>query len=540
MCDGMFARGEPAVGCPPVEVRLGAWDCPRLSEGWTPKIRQWIASTGAGRAPRLSPACLLAAFLLLTGCRVGPEYHRPAPLATQPLPATFSSPSSTNLVEWKPAQPSGPLPRTAWWDLFGNADLKRLEELASGANLDLKAAFARLEQARASVNVARADLFPQADLNPSIIRERDSFNKPADGHSARTSPTYNTFTASLEAGWELDLWGRIRRLVESARAGLAARTDDLAAMQLGIQAEVAADYFGLRALDTEYDLIERTAAAYRRSFELTATRRKGGVASDLDVAQAETQLRTAEAELPALRLERTKLVHALATLCGHAAIGFELSPEHADLPVPPNVPMSLPSQLLERRPDIAAAEQRMAAANAQVGVAQGAFYPSVRLNGLAGFQSVDAATWFDWPSRLWAAGPTLDLPLFTGGRNRARLALARASYDETVANYRQTVLTAFQDVQDQLAAQQLLKDQLEAEAAALSAAQRALEIANNRYKSGLVSYLEVAIAQGVELGHQRIVVQLQGQKLLAAVGLIKALGGGWELKLADQSGAFSH
>jgi multidrug efflux system outer membrane protein len=333
----------------------------------------------------------------------------------------------------------------------------------------------------------------------------------------------------------VDLWGRVRRQVEAARAGLSARADDLAAVQLSIQAEVAADYFGLRALDAEYDLIDRTAATYRRSLELTVNRRKGGVASDLDVAQAETQLRTAEAELPALRLERTKLVHALATLCGRAAVGFELSQEHADLPLPPDVPMSLPSDLLERRPDIAGAEQRMAAVNAQVGVAQGAFYPSVRLNGLAGFQSIDAATWFDWPSRFWAVGPTLNLPLFTGGRNRAQLALARASYDETVAGYRQTVLAAFQDVQDQLASQQLLKDQLEAGQAALKAAQRALQIANNRYTSGLVSYLEVATAQSVVLARQRIVVQLEGQKLLTAVALIKALGGGWQIATTERA-----
>jgi multidrug efflux system outer membrane protein len=467
-------------------------------------------------------------FVMLAGCKVGPDYHRPVPLADQTVPVTFTSPTSTNLVDWKPAQPSGPLPRSAWWDLFADADLERLEKLAGADNQDLAAAAARFEQARASVNVARADLFPQADLGGSYVRARDSFNKPSDGQPAGVAPTYNTFTAALEAGWEVDLWGRVRRQVEAARAGLSARADDLAAVQLSIQAEVAADYFGLRALDAEYDLIDRTAATYRRSLELTVNRRRGGVASDLDVAQAETQLRTAEAELPALRLERTKLVHALATLCGRAAVGFELSPEHADLPLPPDVPMSLPSDLLERRPDIAGAEQRMAAANAQVGVAQGAFYPSVRLNGLAGFQSVDAATWFDWPSRFWAVGPTLNLPLFTGGRNRAQLALARASYDETVAGYRQVVLTAFQDVQDQLASQQLLRDQLEAGQAALKAAQRALEIANNRYTSGLVSYLEVATAQSVVLARQRIVVQLQGQKLFTAVALIKALGGGWQ------------
>jgi multidrug efflux system outer membrane protein len=469
-------------------------------------------------------------LLLLNGCKVGSDYHRPAPLGAYSLPPSFSSPSATNLTEWKPAQPSGSLPRDAWWHLFPNAELDRLEGLAAAHNQDLAAAAARFDQARAQVKVAHADLFPQVNLNSGALRERDSQNKPEKGRPAGTSPTFTTFVAQLEAGWEPDLWGRVHRQVEADRARLSASADDLAAVQLATQAEVAADYFALLALDSEYDLIRHAAAAYRRSLELTINRRKGGVASDLDVAQAETQLRIAEAELPAIRLKRAKLLHALASLCGDPATSFKLSSKEPGLPALPDVPVSLPSDLLERRPDIAAAEQRMAAANAQVGVAKGAFYPHLRFNGLAGFQSVDAASWFDWPSRIWAVGPSLDLPIFTGGRNRAQLALTRATYDETVAGYRQTVLSAFQEVQDQLATQELLKDQLTAESAALVAAHRALEIAEHRYKSGLVSYLEVATAQSVGLVRQRIVVQLQGQKLLAAVALIKALGGGWEVE----------
>jgi NodT family efflux transporter outer membrane factor (OMF) lipoprotein len=232
--------------------------------------------------------------------------------------------------------------------------------------------------------------------------------------------------------------------------------------------------------------------------------------------------------LPALELQRAKLVHALATFCGQPAIGFKLASDTAQATFVPKVPVSLPSELLERRPDIAAAEQRMAAANAQVGVAQGAFYPRLVFNGLAGFQSLDAASWFNWPSRFWAVGPSLQLPLFTGGLNRAQLALARAGYDSTVAGYRQTVLDAFQEVEDQLAAQRLLQTQVEAEASAFSAAQHTLEIANNRYKAGLVTYLEVAVAQSSALALEQSVVQLRGEKLVAAVGLVRALGGGWE------------
>jgi NodT family efflux transporter outer membrane factor (OMF) lipoprotein len=258
-------------------------------------------------------------------------------------------------------------------------------------------------------------------------------------------------------------------------------------------------------------------------------RRKGGVASDLDVTQAQTQLQTTEAALPALRLQRMQVVHALATLCGQPAPVFNLAPVDNRVAEPPVVPVGLPSELLERRPDVAMNEQLMAAANAQVGAAQGAFYPRVFFNGLAGFQSIDASSWFTWPSRYWAVGPSLQLPLFTGGRNRAQLSLARATYDETVANYRQIVLTAFQEVEDQIAAQGLLRAQLEAEAAALSAAQHNLEIANNRYKAGLITYLEVAVAQSSALNLERSVVQLRGEKLVAAVGLIKAIGGGWEM-----------
>jgi NodT family efflux transporter outer membrane factor (OMF) lipoprotein len=298
--------------------------------------------------------------------------------------------------------------------------------------------------------------------------------------------------------------------------------------KLSIQAEVANDYFLLRDLQLEYHVVEETVETYRHSLELTTNRRRGGIATDLDVSQAETQLKTTEAELPSLRLRQKQVLHALATLCGQPATQFEVSSVRTNLEQPPSIPLELPSELLERRPDVAAAEQRMASANAQVGVAKGAFYPRVLFTGIAGFQSISASSWFDWPSRFWSVGPTIELPLFTGGRNKAQLALAKATYEETVANYRQTVLGAFQEVEDQLAAQQLLDEQLKATTASLAAAQRTLDIANNRYKAGLVTYLEVAVAQNSELSLERTVVQLQGQKLVAAVGLVKALGGGWE------------
>jgi multidrug efflux system outer membrane protein len=352
-------------------------------------------------------------------------------------------------------------------------------------------------------------------------------NAPVSGKSAGTAYTYNTFLAPLDLNWELDLWGRVRRESEGAQARFAAVADDLESARLSLQAEVASDYFMLRSLEAEHALVADTITTYRRSLELTQNRRKGGIASDLDVSQAETQLRVAEAELPALDLQRETVLHALATLCGQPATGFQLAPENVAASAIPNLPVSLPSELLERRPDIAAAERRMSAANADVGVAKSAFYPRVFLTGVAGYQSLSTSTFFDWPSHVWALGPSVNLPLFTGGRNRAQLAVARAAYDETVANYRETALTAFQEVEDELSAQRLLAAQFGAQSAAVAAAQHTLDISNNRYRAGLETYLDVATAQSATLSNERTVVQLAGQRLVAEVALIKALGGGW-------------
>ncbi len=400
---------------------------------------------------------LLATAAFLTACKVGPDYHRPAPLGATPVPSAYSTSVDMNSVEWKTATPLAHVPRGTWWQLFGDIELSRLENLASANNFELAAALARFEQARAQINISRAQLFPQVDVVPSYNRQRTSFNQPENGRAANQSQTYNTFYLPLQAGWEVDLWGRVRRQVESARAQTTASADDLEATRLAVQAELATDYFTLSALDQEYDVVVNTTQTYRHSLELTVNRRKGGIATDLDVAQAQTQLRTAEAELPMLNLQRTQLLHAMASLCAQPATEFKWVQVTTQTNNGPLVPAGLPSELLERRPDVAAAEQRMAAANAQVGVAQAAFYPRVRFDGVAGFQSVSAGTWFDWPSRLWSVGPTLDLPLFTGGRNRAQLAFSKAAYDETVATYRQTVVGAFQEVEDQLAAQRELR-----------------------------------------------------------------------------------
>jgi NodT family efflux transporter outer membrane factor (OMF) lipoprotein len=377
------------------------------------------------------------------------------------------------------------------------------------------------------VAIARSALFPTLAFDPSYARRRTSNEQPPGGYPANPSATFNTFTLPFDAGWELDLWGRVRREVESARSQLQATADDREALKLLIQGEVATDYFEFRSSEAELDVLRRSIETYRHSLDLTRNRRMGGIATDLDVAQAEAQLWGVEAEIPAVELRRLQLEHALATLCGQAAIDFKVNSGTTtalELPVTPN---TVPSELLERRPDVAAAERRMAAANAQIGVAEGAFYPRVQLFGTAGLQSINAGTLFDWPSRFWAVGPSVEFPIFTGGRNRAQLANARAVYDETVAQYRQRVLAAFQDVEDQLATGHLIRAQLEAEQAALVAARRTLEIATNRYRAGLVTFLEVATAQTASLLRERNVVQLQAQTLAASAGLIKAVGGGF-------------
>jgi multidrug efflux system outer membrane protein len=459
--------------------------------------------------------------LLLAGCAVGPDYERPAALRSQPLPKSFAG-------EWRTAQPAAHLPRGAWWEVFGDPELNRLEQAATHDNESLAAAVARFNQARALVDIARSDFFPQLSFDGVVTRERTSRNAPQSGRPAGRAYSFNTFTVPLEMGWEPDLWGRIRRQTEAATARLDASADDVEAVKLAIQGAVAADYFALRAFDAELALVADTIQAFQRSLELTRNRRKGGVASDLDVSEAETQLRTTEGQLPALQLQRAKLANALAALCGRPATTFTTPPNPRQLAPPPSVPPALPGELLERRPDIAAAERQMAAANADIGVAKSAFFPRLVFHGLAGLESINAGTVFNWPSRLWAIGPTVELPLFTGGRNTAQLAAARAAYDETVARYRDTVLRAFQEIEDQLAAQRHLANQLEAEIAAFASANRTQEIANNRYRAGLVTYLEVAAAQGAAFDRHRAVVRLQGERCVATVGLLKALGGGWQ------------
>jgi multidrug efflux system outer membrane protein len=438
------------------------------------------------------------------------------------MPAAFSSPAPTN-AEWKTATPSAHLPRGAWWEIFGDPELNRLESMAATNNQQLAAAVANIEEARAQLGVSKAGYFPQLSLAPSATRQRTS----ANAYGRSFSSTYSSHSVPLDASWELDLWGRVRRAVASSRARMTATQDDLESLKISVQAEVASDYFTLRSREAQIQLLRETVVTYARSLKLTQDRRDSGIASELDVSQAETQLRAAQAEIPALELQRANVQNALAVLCGKAATSFAIF-NSTNTPALPLIPASVPSVVLEHRPDVAAAERRMAAANASVGVAHGAFYPTITLNGLAGFQSAGTSDLFNWESRLWSVGPSLSLPLFAGGKNRAQLASAKAAYEGAVADYRQTVLNAFKDVENQLAAQRLLAQQFEAENAAMISAQRTLNISLERYKSGVVTYLEVATAQNNALSHEESVVQLNASRLNAAVSLIKALGAGWQ------------
>ena len=460
--------------------------------------------------------------LLLTGCAVGPDYQRPPALASAAMPAAYAGSSATVPGKWKTAQPSAHLSRGAWWQLFNDAELNRLENLAASNNQQLAAAYANFQQARAWVNVARADFFPQLAAAPGITRQRTNGSL-----SGGNGTTFSSFSVPLDASWELDLWGRVRREVEAAHANLTASSDDLQSAKLAVQAEVAIDYITLRALEAQRNLLVETGKTYQRSLELTQDRRAGGIATDYDVSLAETQLKSTEAQVPAVTLQRAKLLHALASLCGQPATSFSINAAKDSPPRTPAIPSGVPSELLERRPDVAAAERHMAAANAAVGIANAAFYPRITLSGNAGIQATEASRLLKGSSRLWSVGPALNLPLFTGGRNSANLAAARASYEATVANYRQTVLGAFQDVEDQLVSQSLLAQQLEAETAALKAARRTLEISNTRYQGGVLTYLDVATAQSSALAHEVTVVQLSANRVAASVSLIKALGAGW-------------
>lgn len=450
---------------------------------------------------------------------MGPDYARPA----VSVPANYKE-AAADGTAWKVAEPGDRASRGKWWTLYGDSLLDALEDVLSSANQDLRLAESRYAQARALVEGARGNYLPVVTAGASVGRLRNSANTPTST-PAGIGPA-NAFSLPLEMSWELDIWGRVRRAVESSEASAQAFAADLESARLSLQSELAVNYFLLRGIDSERLLLERTLVAYRKAYELTINRHEGGAASDADVAQAETQLRTAEALAINLRVQRAQLEHAIAVLIGKTPAEFSLPQVGLDV-LPPAVPLAMPSALLERRPDIATAERQMASANAQIGVAQAAFYPTISIGASAGFQSSTASNWFDWPSRFWSVGPSAALVLFDADRRRAVSDQAQAAYEGTVAAYRQTVLSAFQDVEDNLAELSILADEAGVQEAAVKASRRSVAQTTNRYEAGAASYLEVVVAQTFALSNERAAVDISRRRMMASVRLIKALGGDW-------------
>ncbi len=454
------------------------------------------------------------ALLALAGCTIGPNYARP----DLEVPLAFKEGAP-----WKAAAPQDQLPRGKWWQIYGDPVLDELEEQAAAANQDLAAAFARVTQARAIARIDQADRVPRVDLNASAGRVRTS----GDFSFTGSGTTGNSFSVPFDLSYEIDLWGRVRRSVEASRAEAGASEADYQSLLLALQAEVARSYFALRALDAEFVLLQRSVELRRENLALVTSLFKNGQVGQLDVSRAETELASTQAEAVGLQKRRSELEHALAVLTGQSASNFALAAAPLDL-APLTVAPGLPSSLLERRPDVAAAERQMAAANARIGVAETAFFPAVSLTGSAGYASTEASGLFDWDSRSWALGPAISLPIFEAGRNSANLERARAAHEEAVARYRQQVLVAFAEVEDSLAGLRILAEQAEALDRSVAAARQAAEISGKRYRAGLVSYLEVVDSQRTALQVERGAVQTLGQRMQASVSLIKALGGGWE------------
>jgi NodT family efflux transporter outer membrane factor (OMF) lipoprotein len=470
----------------------------------------------------------------LAGCMVGPKYHTP----TAPTPAAYKEVTPENMKEidnWKVAQPSDTVIRGKWWELFNDPELNKLEDQVDASNQSIAASYSSFMAARALVKQARAQFFPTVTTSPSITKQRQSanlkqFSGSGTGTGSTTTPTSTAFadyTLPFDATWVPDLWGRVRNTVRSNVYSAQSSAADLENIRLTIHAEVASDYFQLRGQDALIDLLDSTVKAYQESLRLTQVLYETGIDSDESVAQAETQLDTTLAQDTNLGIARAQFEHAIAMFLGQPPSTFSIAHEPLKTPPPP-IPLSLPSQLLERRPDIAASERLVAQANAQIGIAKAAYYPTVTLSASAGFESSAFTTWFAWPSRFWSIGSAAAETIFDAGLRRATVQQFQAQYETTVANYRQAVLTAFQQVEDNLASLRILSEQIQQQDAAVKAAQRNLDLATDRYKLGIDPYLNVITAQTTLLTNQQTAVNLRSQQITASVQLVEALGGGWD------------
>jgi len=461
----------------------------------------------------------LAAAATLAACAAGPDYVKP----TLPMPPAWKLEAP-----WREGAPADAAAKGAWWQRYGDAQLDQLQAQARANNATLAVAAARLAQARAAVDSASAARFPQLALGARAQRLKISANRPLSNYA---SPNYSTVqndaTLSLNVGYEVDLAGRVQRSVEGARASAEQSAADFENTRLLLSADLASAYFNLRALDTEIDVLARSIALQQRAFELISARHDLGAATGLDVAQQQALLDTTRVQVDVLARQRGQFEHAIATLTGNAAPTFALAPA-VQTQLPPAVPLGVPSDVLERRPDVASAERAMAAANAQIGVARAAFYPSVFIAPSLGVDSRVLSSLFDAPSLLWSVGVSATEVLFDGGRLNANVDVARAGYDATVANYRRVVLTAMQEVEDGITGSASLERAHTQALAAVASARRVLEMATARYEGGATTYLDVITAQQALLVTERQAAQLLGQRLLTSVFLVKALGGDWQ------------
>jgi NodT family efflux transporter outer membrane factor (OMF) lipoprotein len=465
--------------------------------------------------------------LLLTGCMVGPKYTKP----DTPLAPEFKETSEPQAGDgWKVAQPSDGVLRKKWWETYDDTKLNELESQVEPANQTVKIAEANFRQARTAIRFNRAAEAPTIGTSPSIASIRASANQPYLPAGVAGNGT-GDFTLPLDLSYEVDLWGRIRRSVTAARESAQASAADLASALLSIHAEIAIDYFEIRSADAQEKLLNDTVSAYQEALELTQNRFQGGAAPKSDVAQAQTQLDAARVLASDIRIQRAQYEHALANLLGLPPAKFSLPelPLNAHAPTLPDSPVSLPAQLLERRPDIAAAERRMAAANEQIGIAKAAYYPTLDLSAAVGLEGTSLLNWFNWPSRLWAVGPSLSETLFDAGKRRATTEAAQAGYDGTVATYRQTALNAFQEVEDNLVVLHVLNTEASQQHAATDAAEESLRLFQNRYAGGVDTYLQVVTSQTTALANERNDIDILRRRLDSSVLLVKALGGGWDV-----------
>lgn len=468
------------------------------------------------RGPRL--LALVLSALLLNACAIGPDYQRP----DTTTPVAFKEAAG-----WRQANPSDALARGAWWELYGDAQLNDLVQTLNRSNQTVAQSEAQFRQAQALVRSARGAFFPSADLSVGKTRSSQGTGSSNSSLTSSSSGIRDTLNAQVGVSWEADVWGKLRRGLEANEASAQASLADLAAMRLSQQSELVQNYLQLRVIDQQKRLLQNTVVAYERSLKMSENQYRAGISGKDAVAQAQTQLRNTQANLIDLIWQRAQFENAIAVLTGQPPAGFTLAETQA-VPALPQIPVSLPSQLLERRPDIASAERSIIAANANIGVAKAAYYPDFSLSLSGGYSSSTYEDWISVPNRFWSVGPKIALPLFDGGQRSAEVDRNEALYDQTVAKYRQTVLDGFREVENYLVQLKVLEDEAVVQQQALESARESLRLTSNQYKAGLIAYLDVVVVQATALSAERTVLNLQQSRLIASVNLITALGGGWD------------